>query len=95
MSDFGVELGWYKNKNEENDGGILINVYYLTKKFVKVKTYWYDNNNIDLNNINERDRINIFSADKKLKVSNNSTIDYYKTTILREYNLSIKNKISE
>ena len=94
MSDSGVELGWYKNKNESNNNGVLINVYHLTKKFVKVKIYNYFDNKIDLNNLDERDRTNQQEfKDKKTKVDGVS-IYHYKTKYIREYNLSIENKIN-
>jgi hypothetical protein len=57
MSDLGVELGWYKNKCNCNDYVYLINVYHLTKKFVKIKIYRYFKNHIDLNNIDENYRL--------------------------------------
>ena len=95
MSDLGVELGWYKNNNESNDNGVLINVHHLTKRFVKVKIYKYFNNNIDLNNIDERNIIHEQYLNKKIKVFDGALIYPYETRWIREYNLSIENKISE
>ena len=94
MSDYGITMGWYKNKNEENDNGVLINVFYITKKFVKVKIYNFYDNIIDINNLDENNRRFKARCENKIKVDENKLIYPYQTKFIRSFNLSPEYKLS-
>jgi hypothetical protein len=70
MSDKGVELGWYINKNENSDNGLLPPIFVSREKWYK----WLDNcfNNVsrtswiyfkNLNNLKRQVKLDLYKDD--------------------------------
>jgi hypothetical protein len=66
--ELGITNGWYIYPNDDNDNGILLNVYHTTKCYVKVKWYNYYDNTY---NLNTKEGLNyMYDLRRNLKVSN-------------------------